>query len=50
MGEHTMTIHDPATNGTDLDLPAWVPESVRHYIAHTELGLSIRAMARATAV
>lgn len=43
-----MTIHDPAASGSDLDLPAWVPDCIRHYIAHTELGLPIRAMARAT--
>jgi len=30
------------------DLPAWVPEAVCHYLAHTEDGLSIRALARAT--
>ena len=48
MGEYAMTIHDPATRGSDLDLPGWVTESVRNYIAHTELGLTIRAMARAS--
>ncbi|MGX9350287.1 DUF6456 domain-containing protein [Shimia sp. W99] len=28
------------------DLPAWVPESVARYVAHTEDGLSIRELAR----
>ncbi|KMK66892.1 DUF6456 domain-containing protein [Puniceibacterium sp. IMCC21224] len=27
-------------------LPTWVPESARHYLAHTETGLPIRALAR----
>lgn len=27
--------------------PSWVPESARHYLAHTEIGYSIRALARA---
>ena len=30
------------------DLPKWVPIAARHYLAHTEDGLSIRALARAT--
>ncbi len=30
----------------DEDLPGWVPEGVRHYLAHTENGLTIRALAR----
>ena len=30
----------------DPDLPVWVPPAVRHYIAHTEAGLSIRELAR----
>jgi hypothetical protein len=29
-------------------LPNWVPVAARHYLAHTEDGLSIRALARAT--
>ena len=29
-------------------LPKWVPMAARHYLAHTEDGLSIRALARAT--
>ncbi|SLN13210.1 DUF6456 domain-containing protein [Roseisalinus antarcticus] len=29
-----------------MPLPGWVPESVRHYLAHTESGLPIRALAR----
>ena len=28
------------------DLPAWVPKSVQHYLAHTESGCSIRELAR----
>jgi len=31
---------------TLLDLPDWVPTHARHYLAHTELGLSIRSVAR----
>lgn len=27
-------------------LPAWVPQAARHYLAHTESGLPIRALAR----
>lgn len=30
------------------NLPNWVPVAARHYLAHTEDGLSIRALARAT--
>ena len=30
------------------NLPKWVPVAARHYLAHTEDGLSIRALARAT--
>ena len=29
-------------------LPAWVPDAARNYLAHTETGLSIRALARAS--
>lgn len=29
-----------------LPLPDWLPEEVRHYVAHTELGAPIRALAR----
>lgn len=28
-------------------IPKWVPDAARHYLAHTEIGLSIRAVARA---
>ena len=28
------------------DVPGWVPEAVRHYLAHTSAGTSIRALAR----
>ena len=39
--------------GQDCDAPmgrypGWVPEDVRHYLVHTEDGLSIRALARHT--
>ncbi len=30
-------------------LPPWVPDAARHYLVHTETGLSIRALARASA-
>ncbi|MCK0094418.1 helix-turn-helix domain-containing protein [Yoonia sp. F2084L] len=30
------------------DLPRWVPDAARHYLVHTETGLSIRALARAS--
>lgn len=30
-------------------LPRWVPDAARHYLVHTETGLSIRALARASA-
>lgn len=30
------------------DLPRWVPDGARHYLVHTETGLSIRALARAS--
>ncbi|MEL6640890.1 MAG: DUF6456 domain-containing protein [Pseudomonadota bacterium] len=33
---------------THRNLPQWVPLAARHYLAHTEDGLSIRALARAT--
>ncbi|MEL6571026.1 MAG: DUF6456 domain-containing protein [Pseudomonadota bacterium] len=33
---------------TTRDLPKWVPLAAKHYLAHTEDGLSIRALARAT--
>lgn len=29
-------------------LPMWVPDAARHYLAHTETGASIRALARAS--
>lgn len=29
-----------------VSLPAWLPEAARHYLIHTEAGLSIRALAR----
>ena len=38
------------TNGRGSALPAWVPEAARNYLAHTETGLPIRALARASHV
>ncbi|GGE25055.1 helix-turn-helix domain containing protein [Primorskyibacter flagellatus] len=35
-----------ANHGQLEPLPDWVPEPVRHYIAHTEKGESLRALAR----
>jgi lambda repressor-like predicted transcriptional regulator/DNA-binding PadR family transcriptional regulator len=40
-----MTVETCKTLAT-IGLPAWVPAHVRHYLAHTEAGLSIRALAR----
>jgi hypothetical protein len=34
------------TGETGDDMPVWVPEGARHYLAHTERGLTIRALAR----
>ncbi|MCX7299022.1 MAG: DUF6456 domain-containing protein [Rhodobacterales bacterium] len=34
----------PRSQGTVL--PSWVPDAARHYLAHTEKGLTIRAIAR----
>ncbi|MEL6466053.1 MAG: DUF6456 domain-containing protein [Pseudomonadota bacterium] len=31
---------------TDLNLPTWVPDAAVHYLAHTEVGLPIRELAR----
>ncbi|MBI1418129.1 MAG: helix-turn-helix domain-containing protein [Limimaricola sp.] len=36
--------------GAELALPAWVPQAARNYIVHTETGMSIRALARASEV
>ena len=35
-----------ATPSTDAPAPGGLPEAVRHYLAHTELGLPIRQLAR----
>lgn len=37
-----------AVRGSHQNLPKWVPLAAKHYLAHTEDGLSIRALARAT--
>ncbi len=34
------------TQRTDEHHPDWLPEAVRHYLDHTETGLSLRALAR----
>lgn len=39
----------PSARSLTADLPKWVPDAARHYIVHTEAGLSIRALARASA-
>ena len=38
------------TDGRGSALPAWVPEAARNYLVHTETGLPIRALARASHV
>jgi hypothetical protein len=38
------------TDGRGSALPAWVPEAARNYLAHTEAGQPIRALARASRV
>jgi hypothetical protein len=38
----------PAGHCISPDLPRWVPDAARHYLVHTETGLSIRALARAS--
>ena len=30
------------------EFPRWVPDAARHYLVHTEKGISIRAVARAS--
>ena len=37
---------DPCTGDPLIGVPDWVPEAARRYIAHTEAGMSIRALAR----
>lgn len=41
-----MTLHSRPKG--PVRLPHWVPDAARHYLAHTETGLSIRALARAS--
>ena len=38
--------HGSVATGHSADVPSWVPEPARHYLAHTESGTSIRALAR----
>ncbi len=38
----------PQGRHASSDLPHWVPDGARHYLVHTETGLSIRALARAS--
>lgn len=40
-------MRDGHASGFDLrQVPSWVPEAARHYLAHTETGMPIRALAR----
>ncbi len=39
---------DVVAEDLQRNLPEWVPLAAKHYLAHTEDGLSIRALARAT--
>ena len=39
-------MHNPTTPFTSLNLPPWLPESVRHYLDHTATGLPLREVAR----
>ena len=41
-----MTVTD--TGAIEIRLPDWVPVAARNYLVHTETGLSIRALARAS--
>nr|WP_319251079.1 DUF6456 domain-containing protein [uncultured Celeribacter sp.] len=38
--------HRTEAHGAGQGLPAWVPQAAKHYLAHTERGDSIRALAR----
>ena len=38
----------PQRRHASSDLPHWVPAGARHYLVHTETGLSIRALGRAS--
>ncbi|MEP1767468.1 MAG: DUF6456 domain-containing protein [Sulfitobacter sp.] len=42
--EFEQTQHEP--NIVAGEIPAWVPRSVQNYLHHTEMGVSIRALAR----
>ncbi len=39
-------LNDFGTNSPPVALPNWVPEAARNYISHTEVGTSIRQLAR----
>ena len=41
-----MGVVDAGFDQYGLRVPGWVPEPARRYIAHTELGVSIRQLAR----
>ncbi len=45
-----MTKTHPADRDEMPSLPPWVPPAARHYLAHTENGLSIRELARGAGV
>ena len=39
-------MHVVTNHAEQVGLPTWLPEAARHYLIHTEAGLSIRAVAR----
>ena len=41
-------MHSASMTTDGVSLPSWLPTPARHYLIHTEAGLSIRALARAT--
>ncbi|MEM1236615.1 MAG: DUF6456 domain-containing protein [Pseudomonadota bacterium] len=43
-------MHATGQGNEEVCLPNWLPEPARHYLFHTEAGLSIRAVARAAGV
>ena len=47
MGERMGNHIDMAASATVRAVPTWVPPGAKHYLAHTEAGHSIRALARA---
>jgi hypothetical protein len=43
---HTLDARPDRQAGQVADMPSWLPEAVRHYIAHIENGITIRQLAR----